>query len=544
LPTLALSLFVTLSVYSLIRSLRLGVAPIAAVALALGVATVVKRLLDKRPHVVRRRMIGAVPWMVGALLLYAIAIPIVRRTTERRALAALPPGPKAPNVLIVVWDAARHLDLSLYGYERQTTPNLDKFAAGGVVFERAFSTAPWTLPSHASMLTGRYPHEMTAGHRQPLDASFPMLSEALSARGYATGGFVGNLFFLQTDFGLARGFTTYDARPPFTLASVLSTWFLAKTTYEAIAAWRGDHGELVRRRASHVNDDLTAWIARRGDRPFFAFVNYFDAHEPYLPPAPFDTLFSSRSARYWHAELPRPYTPEELRQLRDTYDAGIRYMDFELQRLLDRLKEMGELDRTVVVVTADHGEEFGEHDPSLVAHSLTVHTTSTLVPMVVWYPPRLAGGLRLTAPVSLRDIPATVMDLTGAPDGHAFPGVSLARYAGDSAVREAPTPRVAVVERKKTGELPPWTANNGNMYSVIDSTHQYIVDAQKKEHLFNLTDDLWERNDLAGDPANEGRLRRMRFLLDSLIAGADGTLRARAPATNRGFGGGKFIRRR
>ncbi|MFN8571004.1 MAG: sulfatase-like hydrolase/transferase [Gemmatimonadaceae bacterium] len=544
LASVAFAVFVALAIYSFVRSMRLGVAWYAALVLAIGIAVVTARLVEKRPAFLARRVPRMALWMAGVLVLYAAAIPIWRRTSESRAMAALPPAAApSPNVLVIVWDAVRHFDLSLYGYDRATTPELAAFAQRGAVFERAFTTAPWSLPSHASMLTGRNPQEMTTGHRQPLDESQVLISEALDKRGYATGGFVGNPYWLQPDFGVARGFTTWDALPAMSLGTIISTWWLAKSTWTEIALARGDHRELVRRRASDVNNALISWLGRRGDRPFFAFLNYFDAHEPYLPPAPFDTLFAAHGARYWHDELPRPYSPTELKETRDVYDEGIRYLDTQLKDLLDRLQAMHLLDSTVVIVTADHGEEFGEHDPSLVAHSLTLHTTSTLVPMVVVYPKRIPAGVRVWEPVSIRDIPATVMDLTGAAE-QPFPSVSMARYVGDSASRAPAHPVVMTVEKKKTGNLPPWSANDGHMYGVVDGSLHYILDAQQKDQLFDLSTDLWEKENLAPRPERQADLQRLKVLLDSLVKGPDGKLRPRAPAKGRDFGGGKFIRRR
>ncbi|MBV6523049.1 MAG: hypothetical protein MNPFHGCM_03216 [Gemmatimonadaceae bacterium] len=542
LRSLAFPLFVTVSAYSLIRSFRLGVAWFAALVLGLGVAVLCVRLVAKRPGFTARTVPRTLAWAAALLTAYAAIVPMARRVIERRALAALPAPPSGtPNVLIVVLDAVRQLDVSLYGYPRETTPNLTAFAKRGATYDRAFATSPWSLPSHASLLTGKYPDEMTAGHRQPLDGSLPMLQEVLGRKGYATGGFVGNLSYLQPDFGIARGFLTYDSRAPITLPAMLNTWWLGRTVFESINAARGIHQKLLRRSSAHVNQELLAWIDRRGARPFFAFINYFEAHEPYLPPAPFDTAFGDgRRRRYWHDELPRPYSPTELSDMRSSYDGAIRYMDDQLQRLLDALRERGELDRTIVIVTADHGEEFGDHDPSLVGHSLTLHTTSTLVPLVLVYPPAVPAGVHRAEPVSLRDIPATVMGLAGLSATPPFEGVSLAAYAHDSA---PPTPRAMNVERARKGALPPWTANDGNMFGVVEGNMHFFLDAQGGEHLYDLSTDIEERTNLADRPETADVRTRSRFLLDSLMAGPNHTLRVRAPATGKGFGRGKNKRK-
>ncbi|MEP7346195.1 MAG: sulfatase [Gemmatimonadaceae bacterium] len=539
LKSLAFPIFVAMGVASFIGTLRQGVAGVAAAMLGIGVAIALVRVLARHPRFLSHTIPRTLAWMIGAMALYGAAIPVSRHLAERNAFAALPPASAGkPNVLIVVLDAVRQFDVSLYGYARSTTPNLTAFAKRGVVYDRAFATSPWSLPSHGSMLTGRYPNEMTAGHRQPLDGALPMLQGVLARHGYAAGGFVGNLSYLQPDFGIARDFTTYDSRAPISLSAILNTWWLGRTIFEDLRARRGIHQKLLRRNAEDVNQALLSWISRRGTRPFFAFINYFDAHEPYLPPAPFNRAFGS-GGRYWHDELPRPYSPAELQQLRDAYDGSVQYMDAQLQRLLDALAARGELDKTIVIVTADHGEEFGEHDPSLVGHSLTLHTSSTLIPLILVYPPTVPAGMRRTEAVSLRDFPATVMELTGITADPPFPGVSLAAYARDSASRPPPTPRAMNVEKARKGALPSWSANDGNMFGVVDGQMHYFLDAQGQEHLYDLTSDIEERTNIAERPETAEVRTRSRFLLDSLMRGSNNKLRVRAPATSRGFGRGK-----
>lgn len=150
---------------------------------------------------------------VCAVVLTAFAFRGAAALKEHRAVAGLvPPATHAPNVLIIVMDAVRAPNLSAYGYARRTTPKLERFAERSVRFERAIVTAPWTLPSHASMFTGRYPHEMSADWEVPLDATDPTLAEVLRDRGYITAGFVANYIYGQPEFGLSRGFVHYESR--------------------------------------------------------------------------------------------------------------------------------------------------------------------------------------------------------------------------------------------------------------------------------------------------------------------------------------------
>ena len=132
-------------------------------------------------------------------------------SAEHRALSLRPPAkPGVPNVLLIVLDDVRAASLSLYGYDRPTTPNLERLARRGVVFSEARSTAPWTLPSHASMMTGRWPHELSVGPDLPLDGTFPTLAETLGREGYATAGFVGNTVYCNALYGMGRGFARYE----------------------------------------------------------------------------------------------------------------------------------------------------------------------------------------------------------------------------------------------------------------------------------------------------------------------------------------------
>ena len=345
------------------------------------------------------------------------------------------------KVLVLIWDTARAANMSLYGYARPTTPNVERFAAGGTVFDRAFATASWSLPSHASIFTGRYPHELSTGYRKPLDGVHDTIGEAMAEAGYATGGFTANLFYGSPDYGIGRGFATYDARPPMDPSVIALGWYNAQKVYEWGLLRGGSHERLQRRRASHVNAAFFRWVERRGDRPFFAVLNHFDAHQPYAPPPPFNTAFSTAEQRYWFDEDHHAFAASDLRDFQDTYDSAIHYLDDQFQRLLDGLAQRGLLDNTIVILTSDHGEEFGEHGAALVGHMKSLYSGVLHVPLVVVAPGRVAAGVRRQDVVSIRDIPATVLDLAGVPNTKSFPGTSL------RADTTASGPRFAVAEK-------------------------------------------------------------------------------------------------
>jgi glucan phosphoethanolaminetransferase (alkaline phosphatase superfamily) len=180
--------------------------PAATTLLAAGIAVQASRLLRTREHLFMRLIPATGIGMLVVLILLGAASLAGRRIAEGTAISALPDAPQgAPNVLLLILDTVRADDMGFHGYPLPTTPNLDKLAGQGVVFERAYATAPWTLPTHATLFTGRYPFEMSADWLTPLDDQHPTLAELLADKGYVTGGFVANLLYTTSETGLDRG---------------------------------------------------------------------------------------------------------------------------------------------------------------------------------------------------------------------------------------------------------------------------------------------------------------------------------------------------
>jgi arylsulfatase A-like enzyme len=256
------------------------------------------------------------------------------------------------------------------------------------------------------------------------------VAEAFRDRGYATAGFVANPFYTAHDSGIDRGFTRYrDYRVSLTQvywSTTLAQTETAKDLYVQARWNRSLRGTLAalgklfrplppvpnfdRKTAAVVNREFLAWQAET-DRPFFAFLNYFDAHEKYAPPPRYRQLFSRQQKD------------------RDLYDACIRYLDDEIDRLLRELDARGALRNTVVVVTSDHGEYFGEHGQHRHGweHATGMHREVLQVPLVFWHPARVPAGRRIPEVVSLRDLAATLTDLADIPRS-GLDGSSLARY--------------------------------------------------------------------------------------------------------------------
>ncbi|MGH9902711.1 MAG: sulfatase, partial [Pyrinomonadaceae bacterium] len=364
----------------------------AAALLATGLAVQSARLAATRQRGFRQLVGRSLPLMLLLVVLLAATAAGWRWTAERRALAQLPAAPAgAPNVLFITLDTVRAQNLSLYGYGRETSPRLNQLAARGVTFERALSTAPWTLPSHASMFTGRFPHEMNADWDRALGDEHPTLAEAFAARGYLTAGFVANTGYCSHEHGLDRGFAHYEDFPR-SLGQLASSSTLVRTVADHFRVRRlvRNDEHLNRQPADRINDRFLRWLAGREEgRPFFAFLNYYDAHDPYLPPAPYDRKFGPGRAEGKHSPLHhfvwdpaarnRKLSPQEVRTEIDAYDGAISYLDHQLGLLFDELGRRGLLENTLVVVTSDHGEEFGEHGGAY--HGTSLYEEQVRVPL-------------------------------------------------------------------------------------------------------------------------------------------------------------------
>lgn len=510
--------FSTLAAYMLLRTARLGVRVDAAWLLAVGVAVQVARVGSGRWRTSQIMVRRSLLWLAAVVVLLGVGLHGTRYVSERRALALLPAvDGRLPNVLLIILDTVRAQNLSLYGYGRPTTPELRALARDGVVFDRAVATAPWTLPSHASLFTGRFAHELTADWGSPLDDTYPTLAEALGTRGFETVGVVANLLYTTRRSGLQRGFASYHDHPVSPFMMLQNSW-VGRLILARLEGFTTSFEALVGKTAETVNQQFLGWLGRRnGDRPFFAFLNYFDAHGPYRPPAPFDTLFT--------AKLPGGQNqPRGRRGARDfervtaAYDGGLAYVDAQLGHLLRQMRAMGRLDNTIVIVTSDHGEHLGERANQMVGHGNSLYVQLLHVPLVIVYPPSVPAGLRFARPADIRDIPATVMDLAGLSGGSEFPGPSLSRHWMHPAGTDATRSELILSELSaKVGEPPSRAAQ-----ALTAGAFHYIMYGDGSEELYNLENDPAEEFNLAAAPETREDLTRLRASLDSLLSASTG----------------------
>ncbi len=363
------------------------------------------------------------------------------------------------NVLLVTFDTTRADFIGAYGKEDASTPTLDGMAANGTLFERAMSSNPVTQPSHSTILTGTYPlaHGVRDNGLFKLPEASETLAEILRANGYRTGAAIGG-FPLVRSFGLDQGFDFYDDH----LTAV-------RQDHRGRPAARARNTWYDERPASHVNDAILPWLREPGDRPFFVWLHYWDPHHPHIAPPPYGQQFEH-----------------------DPYQGEIAYADQSLGVILRDLEFRGELDRTIVVVTSDHGEGRGEHREE--THAFLAYDPTLHVPLIMQVPDG-PKGQRVVERVGTVDIVPTVLDLLGIQTPAAVQGRSLVQLMNQPA-EPAPRNRHRYYSESMS---PRFSHDFGELRALYWGPYKFIHGPRSE--LFNLTEDLAELHDLIGtDP--------------------------------------------
>lgn len=456
----------------------------ARLLLALGLGLTASRRLAAS-LVTPRQWLPVAGSLLGAVGVAAAVVVGVPTLLERARHGGARPG--APSVLLIILDTVRAKSLSLYGYSRPTTPNLERWAARAVVFDSAYAPSSWTLPSHASYFTGRPHRELRVDWLEPLADSVPVLAEAFAQAGYRTGGFASNWFYTTRESGLARGFAHYQD-----FRRTAKQLLLHSAPGQLLVSRHPGHYErerdVHRKDASVVSEEFLAWATQDTSRPFFAFLNYFDAHKPYAtPPGGHPDFGGTRKAV-------------------DGYDVNVWYLDRELGALLEELDRRGTLKDTWVVITSDHGELFGEH--GLQGHGNSLYGPSLHVPMMI-LGPNLPEGRRITHPVTVADVARTLVEVADIP-APAIEGESL----GDCWTRPACGDTVPpVIGAALTGpeEVSPGDTLGAKPWvAVFSNGWEYLRHADGEEELYLLPRDSSETQNLAGDPGLADTLERLR----------------------------------
>lgn len=367
------------------------------------------------------------------------------RPTESRATAR-------PNIILMALDTVRADHLSAYDYHRPTTPNLAALAQDAEVYDLAISTSSWTLPAHASMLTGELPsthgaHFIEAATSREIEEALKndgaalvdvvayrlaeervTLAEILGAHGYSTAAVVSNAGPLQRAFQLCQGFDYYDDRTAYALRSVdprLKT--PAGTLFRIAREWWAPVTTEAARTAPEINRDIIAWLDRNPPQPFFLFLNYNDAHTPYTPRVgpdlgPLDP--PTGLGNEWRS----PVYPDYRDKL-ETYDSELVYLDHHIGKLFDELKRRNLYDNTLIIVTADHGEAFGEHD--CFEHGKSLYQPEVWVPLIIRYPGDRQRG-RIAEPTSTARLFNVALKEAGLVHDQMRLSAAPAQPAGDS----------------------------------------------------------------------------------------------------------------
>ncbi len=516
----------------------------ACLVLALGVAVAFTRWCGKRESSFIQFWKKTTPWMVAAWVLVFAGIQGGKWLHERSAVAHLPPAlPGAPNVLVIVVDTLRADHVSSYGYIRPTTPNIDRMAQQGVRFENAISACSWSLPSHVSLLTGRYQFEHGVGSVQPEPwlgwggkgmGGFASLGEALQQRGYRTGAFSANRTYFSRDLGFGRGFVHFedyfhspsDAFVRTLFGREFARIYLKRSEHSLVkralrnlgftslldqdAEGSGSYGGAfgVRKRADVVNKEVEEWIDRDRQRPFFAFLNYFDVHDPYGAPRSY----------------PKPSWPQQSDV--DAYDNGAKYVDDYIGRLMDEMGRRGLANDMLVVITSDHGEALGQHH--LKTHGKALYWEQIHVPLVIWYSGHVPAGVTVTTPVTNAAIPATITDILGAGAQSPFPPSSLSALWQTGGVPNWPDPlselaRNAISDKEDQAAraLVP-TASSGSMKSLVTAQWQLITHETMGDQLYDWVRDPAESNDFVRTPEGNATAKGLRSrMADVMRAGIE-----------------------
>lgn len=463
----------------------------------------------------------ALPVIVVMLLLGCVLFALHHGSVQRRLIRG-----GTPNVLLVSIDTLRPDHLGCYGYWRDTSPALDRLAEEGVRFTTVASASSWTLPAHASLVTGLYPATHGAFKMaRPISPGVETLAQRLRRSGMTTCGVV-SFHLLSSGYGFARGFTSYH-----------------ELHKEAGGGLRTVRAEEVANRAIH-------WIGGNRSKPFFLFLHFFDPHWDYDPPPPYDRIYNPEyrgeitgaygSLMEYIKYRPEPrgkggvgqalpaepgqerevaIAPDDLEQVLALYDGEIRYTDHHLGRVIDALRLFGLLEKTLVVVTSDHGEEFMEHG-SLEGHAWTMYEEVIRVPLVMRFPDGLGDGRVVDHQVRNIDIMPTILDWLQLQGPAALEGTSLL-----PAIRETcsidggctMTHAVAFGETRRF-KLTRASARSGSGRKVIFTNGGASVE------YFDLNRDPGEQSNLrdAGSEAPDQEFARLEAALGRWLAGGTG----------------------
>ncbi|MFX0198864.1 MAG: sulfatase [Candidatus Hodarchaeota archaeon] len=410
-----------------------------------------------------------------------------------------------PNIILIVLDAVRVDHLSCYGYPEKSTPYIDDIAKGGALFLEAFSPAPWTLPSHASIFTGLYQSQHRADWEHPyLDNTFLTLAEYLRNLGYRTVGLTENPF-VSRNRGLAQGFDDFYEMYVYRIKAVgLGVFIKAREILLRYMERKEYAKETLRQFRTWILKDSTA------DRPFFAFMNLMAAHLPNYPRPGFvsGNVTAKDLARIEPVnQVPeRFYIPtyrlseRELEIMEGLYHGEIRYLDARIGELVDFLKDASILDNTILVITSDHGENFGDH--GLIEHQLCVYDSLLHVPLIIRFPKKINPGQIIARRVSTISIFPTILEIVSDRSENGVEYVedrTLFRGYDNRAAIYAEYANAVGMLRNAIGEEAPdfdFDRFDRRLKCIYEDGYKFIWSSNGKHELYKITDNRGETENL------------------------------------------------
>lgn len=455
---------------------------------------------------------------------------------------------KKPNVILIILDTARAQSFSCYGYNRETTPNIDRISQEGTLFENTISPSPWTLPAHASIFTGMFPsrHGCHEKHKF-LNGNLPTLPEILKNIGYRTIG-ISNNSWISRNFGLDRGFDLFiklwqiiQYETDLSDASAKGkdkykrAMGLVMKGNPFVNIVNGVYGKYFWRRydygARRINKTVKKLLhdeLARSENPFFIFINYLEPHLFYRAPEPFfgmflaeniskkEALSINQDAWGYMGEIV-PMTETDFEVLRALYDAELFYLDYRIGEVYECLKEMALLDNTLLIITSDHGENIGEHN--LMDHQYSLYDTLLKVPFIMRFPGIFEGGKRIGNIVQTTDIVPTIMELLSLKDQRLLGEVQGESLLKDKnkrfAMSEYIAPQPSIEEISKRYPAGNFSKYNESLTSMRSLEWKLIVSSNGKDELYNIVEDPNEtRNSIH---VQKGIYKDMRTKIDSWI---------------------------
>jgi len=449
---------------------------------------------------------------------------------------------RRPNILVVVMDTTRADHLSCYGYERETTPNLDRLADEGTRFENAIAPAAWTLPAHMSLFSGLLPSEHGVIHgefsRRDGVTLFP---EQLFEAGYRTAAFSNNPW-VSASYDFDRGID-----------------YFVDVYREHVHKYKSGVGQMLTRLkkalllsdtgAASTNRALKQWLTNGDNAPFFAFLNYMEPHQVYTPRrpyhrryldggplAPYREVFKNRNLHRDRGKIfsgERELTDDEIVAMKALYDGEVSYLDAKLGELFDWMQSEGLFEDTLVLVVGDHGEAFCEHQPlghQIVDHHFALYDSIVRVPMIAHFP-GVFENKTVDAPVQLTDIPPTLADIVDDPAINLSGGISAQSLCDPDpervALSEYLTPPPQIDSLRKHAPSFDWSKYEVDLRMARSRTQKLVrYRSRETEELYDLAEDPGEQRDIRDRTAPEERLENaLEAWGDTLgsVAGDDGT---------------------